>query len=96
MSKGIYDLDDSKSKLQLISQMLELKLDIAVLKDLLSKHNIIDSYEFDAARAYLATTPEFKEMKAYLDKLQTQIEYYQNNPQAYLQEIMRQKLNGNL
>lgn len=96
MSSGIYDLDDSKSKVMLLRKILEAQTDIATLRELLDKHGIISKLEFDAAKNYISQLPEFNQMKQYLDQIENQINHYKANPQDHLRDIFNQKLQGKL
>lgn len=94
MADGIYDLEGTKGKIAMLRQIFDAKLEVAVLKDLLEKHGIIDSFEFDAAKNYLATTGEFKQMKDQLDQISAQVNHFQQNQGDYLKFLFNQKLNG--
>lgn len=96
MASGIYDLDESRSKVQMLRMIHDVKLEVATLKDLLEKHGIVDSHEFEAAKKYHASTREFKQMIDQLNKIESQILHYKADPQAHLRDIMAAKLNGQL
>lgn len=91
-----FDLDESKSKIQMLRMLQEVKLDIATMKDLLEKHSIIDNYEFDAARKYHESLPEFKQMTEYLNQIEAKIRLYKADPQAQLRDMFNAKLNGQM
>lgn len=91
-----YDLDEVKSKVQMLRMVQDAKLGVATIRDLLEKHNIISSYEFDAAKKYYESTPEFKQMTDYLNQIEAQIERYKADPQAQLRDMFNAKLNGQL
>ena len=96
MANDIYDLEGTKSKVQMMRLMLELKLEVAVLRDLLDRHGIISALEFDSAKQYLASTPEYKDAFDSLDAVASQATRFQQNPDEYLRYIMNQKLRGKL
>lgn len=96
MSSGIYDLDDSKSKVVMLRLLYDLKLEVATLKDLLDKHGSISPMEFESAKKYHASTPEFKQMTDYLNQVEAKITQYKNDPQAHLRDIFNAKMNGQL
>lgn len=91
-----FDLDEAKSKIQMLRMLQEVKLDVATMRDLLEKHGTIDNYEFDAARKYHESLPEFKRMAEYLNQIEAQIARYKADPQAQLRDIFNAKLNGQI
>lgn len=94
MASGIYDLEGSKEKAKIYRQLLNIQVEIDTLKELLDKHGIISSLEFDAAQNYIAQSPKYKPMYDFIKATEAQIQHYQTNPQAYLRDLMNQKLQG--
>lgn len=94
MANSIYDLDGSKEKLQMLRQLLNLQVEVDVLKDLLIRHRIIDSLEFDAARNYIMQNTEYKSMYDMIQTAESQINHYENNPTEYLRDLMNRKFQG--
>ena len=94
MASGMYDLDDSKQKVQLLKQLLHVQLEIDTLKDLLDKHGIINSLEFDAAMNYRSKLPEYAQMAAMIQQMEATIQHYKDDPRAYLQDLMKAKMQG--
>lgn len=91
-----YDLDEIKSKARMLRMIQDVRLDVATMKDLLEKHGLINQYEFDAAKKYHESTPEFQQMAAYLNQVEAQIAKYESDPQSMLRDMMNAKLRGQI
>lgn len=76
--------------------MTVMQLEIDALKDLLDKHGIITSLEFDACKHYLSSTGQRKEVLDHIAKLKTSVSHYKNNQQDYLRDLFNAKLSGQL
>ncbi len=92
----IFDLDKSAQTLAFAEMLVDIGLEIEALKDLLEKHGIISSLEFDACKQYLASTGQRKEVLDYIARMKAGVEHYKNNQQDYLRDLFNAKLNGNL
>ena len=92
----IFDLDKSAQILDFAEMLVDTKLEIEVLRDLLERHGIITSLEFEACKRYLASTPERKAVLDYIDRMKAGVEHYKNNQQDYLRDLFKAKMNGNL
>lgn len=91
-----FDLDEAKSKVQMLRMIQEAKLEVATIRDLLEKHSIISSYEFDAAKKYHESTPEFRQMTEHLNQIEAQIARYKADPQAQLRDMFNAKIKGQI
>lgn len=92
----IFDLDKSAQTLAFAELLFDTKLEIEALKDLLERHGLITSLEFEACKSYLASTPERKAVLDYINRMKAGVEHYKNNQQDYLRDLFKAKLNGNL
>lgn len=92
----IFDLDKAEQTLELAEMLVDTRLEIEALKDLLEKHGIITSLEFDACKRYLASTKERKEVLDYIAKMKAGVSHYKANQQGYLRDLFNAKLNGKL
>lgn len=91
---NIYDLAGSKDTVTTLKQIVDLGLEITTLKDLLIKHGVISELEFQSAKEYHASTPDFKKMIDGLNQASATINHYQNNSAEYLKELFNRKLQG--
>ena len=64
--------------------------------EVVEKHGIITSLEFDACKSYLSSTGQRKEVLDYIARTKAGISHYKSNQQDYLRDLFNAKLNGNL
>ena len=92
----IFDLDKPAQTIELVEMLVDTRIEIEALKDLLEKHGIITSLEFDACKSYLSSTGQRKEVLDYIARTKAGISHYKSNQQDYLRDLFNAKLNGNL
>lgn len=76
--------------------MIVMQLEIDALKDLLEKHGIITTLEFNACKQYLSSTGQRKEIIDHVAKLKAGVSHYKDNQQDYIRDLFAAKLSGQL
>lgn len=71
-----------------------MAIDIQALLRLLVEKEIISKKEIDRFREEVRNSPKYRNSITYVEQTLEEIKYYENDPQALLKEIMKQKLNS--
>lgn len=91
-----YDLDSASAKLQQMKMMLDIKIQLNALEDVLVKRGVIGASDVNACVEYLKTTNAYKTMFDYIQVQEAGIKNYKNNPQQHLKDLFNAKLNGTI
>lgn len=89
-----YDMSKALSEIEMKRLLLDVKVETQVILQLLVKHNIIEPEEVQEMRQIVKSSRNYRSVYEYLDKAKDTANYYKENPQEHLQELLRRKING--
>ena len=84
--------EEAATKMLMIETVIEVK---ALILYFQSK-NFAQDYELEPFRKQLRASPEYKTAYETAKKMFTAATLYENNPQAYLQELFKAKMAGTI
>lgn len=88
MDKALQELNDKRL-------ILDLKVDIQVVLQLLVEKGIVTREEVQRMRSTVKSQPMYKSMYEYMDQAEKTAEYYKEHPEEHLRKLMEEKLKGN-
>lgn len=89
-----YDMSKAVSEIEIKRLLLDVKVETQVILQLLVKHSIIKPEEVQEMRQIVKSSRNYRSLYDYLDKSQDIANYYNDNPQEHLKELLRRKFNG--
>lgn len=89
-----YDMSKAVSEIEIKRLLLDVKVETQVILQLLVKHSIIKPEEVQEMRQIVKSSRNYRSLYDYLDKAQDIANYYNDNPQEHLKELLRRKFNG--
>jgi hypothetical protein len=91
-----YDLDSAQSKINQMKLMLDLRVKIDALEQVLVQRNIIGNNDIEACTKYLKVSPEYKALYDYLETQEKGVKNCKNDPQQYLRDLFKAKMDGSI
>lgn len=91
-----YNMDTALSEINEKKLILDVKVETQVILQLLVQKGIVTREEVSAMRETVKNSPQYKPLYQYLEGASNKAEYYKQNPQEHLKDIMNAKLNGKL
>lgn len=91
-----YNMDTALSEINEKKLILDVKVETQVILQLLVQKGIVTREEVSAMRETVKNSPQYKHLYQYLEGASNKAEYYKQNPQEHLKDIMNAKLNGKL
>lgn len=91
-----YDMDTALSEINEKKLILDVKVETQVILQLLVQKGIVTREEVSTMRETVKNSPQYKPLYQYLEGAVDKAEYYKQNPQEHLKDIMNAKLNGKL
>lgn len=79
-NNDLYDLDSAQSKIKQMKLMLDMRVKIDAMEQILIQRKIIDNNDVEACETFLKTQPEYKTLYDYLENQQNDVLNYKNNP----------------
>ena len=96
MATSVYEPQNLKEEATKNMMILDTAVEIQAVVQLLVSKGIIANVEMDYMRNQTKDSPKYKAVYEMAQKAISAAELYEKNPQAYLQELFKAKLNGNL
>ena len=93
---AMYNMDKAEKEINDTRLLIDLKVETQVLLQLLVSKGIVTREEVQSMRETVKRQPQYKAVYDYLDQSKKTAEYYQQNPEQHLKDIMNAKLNGKL
>lgn len=88
------NIQNAKTDVENKKLILNTAIDIQALLRLLVEKEIISKKEIDRFREEVRNSPKYRNSITYVEQTLEEIKYYENDPQALLKAIMKQKLNS--
>ena len=89
-----YDMSKALNEIEMKKLLLDVKVETQVILQLLVKHSIIIPEEVQEMRSVVKGSKNYKSLYEYLDNATQVANYYKENPQEHLKELLKRKLNG--
>ena len=89
-----YDMDKALSEIEIKRLLLDVKVETQVILQLLVKHNVVKPEEVQEMRQIVKSSRNYRRLYEYFDRAQDSANYYKDNPQEHLKELLRRKFNG--
>lgn len=89
-----YDMSKAFNEIEMKRLLLDVKVETQVILQLLVKHNIIKPEEVQDMRQIVKSSRNYRGLYEYLDNAQDIANYYKDNPEEHLKELLRRKVNG--
>ena len=86
------NIQNAKTDIENKKLILNTAIDIQALLRLLVEKEIISKKEIDRFREEVRNSPKYRNSITYVEQTLEEIKYYENDPQALLKAIMKQKL----
>ena len=91
---NIYDPDKLQSEAVQKKLMLDTAVDVQAILQILVSKEITTKEEVDKIRNIVKSQPKYKLAYDYINGIQTASETWKNDPQAYLKELLKAKMDG--
>lgn len=76
--------------------ILDLMVDVQALTELLRAKAFVSNVELDPIRSKIRQQDQFRSAYEYIEKMTTASNLYKNDPQRYLQELLKAKMGGRI
>lgn len=87
------NIQNAKTDIENKKLIFNTAIDIQALLRLLVEKEIISKKEINRFREEVRNSPKYRNSITYVEQTLEEIKYYENDPQALLKAIMKQKLN---
>jgi hypothetical protein len=92
----MYKPEQLKEDAVLKKTIIDTAIDVQSTLQLLIAKDIITKEELDEMRSKVRTLPKYKASLDYIDNINKAADMYENDPQAYLQELLKAKMDGKI
>lgn len=96
MAVNVYEPQNLKEEATKNMMIIDTVVEVQAVVQLLVSKGIIANVEMEYMRKQIKDSPKYKSVYEMAQKAIRAAELYEKNPQAYLQELFKAKLNGNL
>lgn len=91
-----YDMDSALDEINIKELMLDTKAETQVCLQILVQKGITNKEEIDAMRKKVKNSPNYKPLYDYFKNAKEKAEFYKNNPEEHLKDVLQMKLDGKL
>jgi FKBP-type peptidyl-prolyl cis-trans isomerase (trigger factor) len=91
-----YDLDESKQDLVQMEAIFNTQVDIQVILQILMVKGLCTREEIQIHRNKVKQLPKYKATNDYIMQSKDSIEYYKNNPEQHLRDVLKAKMDGKI
>ena len=96
MAASVYEPQNLKEEAIKNMLLVDTAVEVQAAIQLLISKGFLSNVEMDYMRKQIKASPKYKAVYEMAQKAIRAAELYETNPQAYLQELFKAKLNGNL
>ena len=76
--------------------LLDIKVETQVILQLLVANNIVTREEVSKMRDTVRNSPKYKPLYDYFEKAEQKANYYKDNPEQHLKDVLAAKMNGTI
>ena len=91
-----YDMDQAQSEIEDKLLLLDTKVETQVILQILVEKGIVTAEEIQEWRNKVKKSPKYKSSYDYLNTAKEKSEFYKNNPEQHLKDILDAKLSGKI
>lgn len=91
-----YDMDKALEEVANKKLLLDVKVETQTILQLMVAKGMVTREEVAETRARVKGSSNYKPLYDYLEEAEKTTTYYKQNPQQYLQEIFKMKIDGKL
>ena len=93
---SVYEPQNLKEEATKNMLILDTAVELQAVSKLLVEKGIIANVEIEYVREQVKNSPKYKTAYEMYKKMMNAAELYEKNPQAYLQELFKAKINGTI
>ena len=91
-----YDMDTALSEINEKKLLLDVKVETQLILQLLVSKGIVTREEVSSMREKVKNSPNYKPLYEYFEMAEQKAEYYKNNPEQHLKDVLAAKMNGTI
>lgn len=91
-----YDMDATMQEMIQKEAIFNTLVDVQVLLQILIDKGICTRLEINSHRNRVKDLPKYKVTADYINQSKQMAEYYKNNPEQHLKDILKAKMDGNI
>lgn len=89
-----YDMDTALNEINEKKLLLDVKVETQLILQLLVSEGIVTREEVSVMREKVKSSQHYKPLYEYFDRAEQKAEYYKNNPEQHLKDVLAAKMNG--
>ena len=91
-----YNMDTALDEINQKKLLLDIKVETQVILQLLVANNIVTREEVSKMRDTVKNSPNYKPLYDYFEKAEQKANYYKDNPEQHLKDVLVAKMNGTI
>lgn len=91
-----YNMDTALDEINQKKLLLDIKVETQVILQLLVANNIVTREEVSKMRDTVKNSPNYKPLYDYFEKAEHKANYYKDNPEQHLKDVLAAKMNGTI
>lgn len=91
-----YNLDESKQDLIQMEAIFNAQVDTQVILQILIDKGICNREDIQLHRERVKQLPKYKATDDYIRQSKESVDYYKNNPEQHLRDILKAKMDGKI
>ena len=91
-----YNMDTALDEINQKKLLLDIKVETQVILQLLVANNIVTREEVSKMRDTVKNSPNYKPLYDYFEKAEQKANYYKDNPEQHLKDVLAAKMNGTI
>lgn len=91
-----YNMDEALNEINEKKLLLDVKVETQLILQLLVSKGIVTREEVSAMREKVKNSPGYKPLYEYLESAEQKANYYKNNPEEHLKDVLAAKMNGTI
>jgi len=91
-----YDMDTALNEINEKKLLLDVKVETQLILQLLVSKGIATREEVSSMREKVKNSTNYKPLYEYFEMAEQKAEYYKNNPEQHLKDVLAAKMNGTI
>ena len=91
-----YDMDTALNEINEKKLLLDVKVETQLILQLLVSKGIVTREEVSSMREKVKNSTNYKPLYEYFEMAEQKAEYYKNNPEQHLKDVLAAKMNGTI
>ena len=89
-----YNMDSALKEINDMKLLLDVKVETQTILQLLVAKGIVTREEVQATREKVRSQPMYKSLYEYFENSEKKAQYYKDNPEEHLKDLMKAKMSG--